>query len=208
MPLPLRPAHAAQIGKLKRRIVGGCQDASLIINFLESYLFPLGERVVDEWIATGVSLGGYVTWRLLREGQPEPTYLTKRVELIRNPEPRITIAIPIIGLPFEAFTPCLKARAESLGFEFKPPIYPPSLKSLLEAPVPPGVYQGKKILSIHGETDTLVPYKFAEEVVQNIIAEAGDGSVEVWVRDDTWHEVTPDMVKRTAEWIWRWALKA
>lgn len=42
-------------------VVGGCQDVSFIIDFLASYLFPTGDRMIDEWIATGVSLGGTIT---------------------------------------------------------------------------------------------------------------------------------------------------
>jgi hypothetical protein len=39
-------------------VVGGCHDVSLIIDFLGAYLFPYGERVIVEYIATGISLGG------------------------------------------------------------------------------------------------------------------------------------------------------
>jgi hypothetical protein len=42
--------------------VGGCHDVSFIIDFLGSYLFPEGNKRIDEWIATGISLGG--TYRL------------------------------------------------------------------------------------------------------------------------------------------------
>jgi hypothetical protein len=38
--------------------VGGCQDASLIIDFIGAYLFPNGEREIQEFAATGISLGG------------------------------------------------------------------------------------------------------------------------------------------------------
>ena len=48
--------------------VGGCQDVSFIIDFLESYLFPHGEKQIDEWILTGYSLGGNVTWRMVLTG--------------------------------------------------------------------------------------------------------------------------------------------
>lgn len=49
--------------------VGGCQDVTLIMDFLGSYLFPHGERTIDEWVATGISLGGNLTWRLLQLGE-------------------------------------------------------------------------------------------------------------------------------------------
>jgi hypothetical protein len=34
------------------------QDNQLVMQFLEDYIFPLGERHVAEYMATGVSLGG------------------------------------------------------------------------------------------------------------------------------------------------------
>ncbi|RSH95099.1 hypothetical protein EHS25_000185 [Saitozyma podzolica] len=171
-------------------VVGGCHDVSLIIDFLAAYLFPLGDRVIDEFIATGVSLGGNVTWRLLLS------------------EPRINVAIPIIGLPFTSFAPYLRARAHKMGLAWTPPLYPPSLRPLLEAPAPPNAYRGKKILSIHGADDTLVPIKEGQKDLDKIVKEAEQGDVKVWVVEGKGHVVTGEMVTRTAEWVWRWALQA
>jgi len=39
-------------------LVGGTQDLTLIIDFLAAYLFPNGERQIQEFIASGMSLGG------------------------------------------------------------------------------------------------------------------------------------------------------
>lgn len=39
-------------------IVGGAQDVSFVVDFLGAYLFPQGDRTIDEFIATGISLGG------------------------------------------------------------------------------------------------------------------------------------------------------
>lgn len=38
------------------------------MDYLEDYLFPLGEHKIEEFLATGVSLGGHVVWRLLKHG--------------------------------------------------------------------------------------------------------------------------------------------
>ena len=38
--------------------VGGTEDVSLIIDFLAAYLFPSGERKIEEFMVTGMSLGG------------------------------------------------------------------------------------------------------------------------------------------------------
>jgi fermentation-respiration switch protein FrsA (DUF1100 family) len=130
-----------------------------------------------------------VTWRLLRT------------------EPRINIAIPIIGLPFESFRKYLRARAISLGYAFEPPIYPPSLRPLLESPPPEGCYKGKKILSIHGEVDTLVPMAQGKEDIQAVVDGAKEGDVEVWVQKGAGHVVTVEMARKTAEWVWKWAVQ-
>ena len=53
-------AGGARIWWLTIDTVGGCLDTSLIIDFLAAYLFPHGERVIDEFAATGISLGGKV----------------------------------------------------------------------------------------------------------------------------------------------------
>ena len=136
-------------------------------------------------------------------------------------EPRVKIAIPILGLPFEAFHSYVTARAVAAGLPPGPPTYPTSLHGLLETPVPPGAYKGKKILSIHGEDDELVPYCQGEEEINAMmdqvegpklwtVEDAGiaykKGDIEIWTYPETGHMVTVEMVMQTAEWIWRWAL--
>ena len=190
--------------------MGGCQDVSLIIDFLASYLFPSGERVVEEWITTGISLGGNLTWRLLQSGMSfhYPSYTGWWP--LTAAEPRIKIAIPIIGLPWDAFHLYLGARARDMGLEFAPPLYPPSLKSILETPRRAGCYAGKKILSIHGSIDTLVPFdqgKLQIEAAQREIEEQG-GKMEIWVKEAAGHVVTTDMVRRVGDWVWRFALSS
>lgn len=160
----------------------------MIINFLPAYLFPNGERTITEWMSTGISLGGNTTWRELRA------------------DPRIRIAAPIIGLPFEAFGPYLGARAEAAGLKFEPPTFPASMKEYIESPTPEGAYKGKKILSIHGELDELVPYRFGKEVIAGIQARAPAGDVEVFVQKGRGHVCTPEMLARASEWFWRWGL--
>ena len=46
--------------KSKECSAGGCQDFRLIVDFIAAHLFPSGERVIDEFIATGMSLGGKI----------------------------------------------------------------------------------------------------------------------------------------------------
>lgn len=121
-------------------------------------------------------------------------------------EPRIRTAVPIIGLPFPSLEPCLRARAEGLGLTWGPPLFPPSLASLLTSPRPEGVFRGKRILTIHGGSDKLVPYAVGAEEIESIKREVevgGEGGkVSVQVMEGLGHVVTPDMVKMAAEWIW------
>lgn len=121
------------------------------------------------------------------------------------------MAIPIIGLPATALHKYLRARAESYGLEWGPPTYPPALRAVLETNLPPApsTYKGKKILSLHGGADTLVPYAQGKEDIDSAVASAEiPGDVEVFVEDGFGHAVTETMVRKTAEWIWRWTMKA
>ncbi|KAK4689374.1 hypothetical protein P7C73_g716, partial [Tremellales sp. Uapishka_1] len=181
------PAHLTDMAAL---IVGAKQDVSFIIDFIAAYLFPNGEKVVEEYMATGISLGGHATWLLLRE------------------DPRIQIGVPIIGLPFESYPRLMKARAESLGLEFKAPVYPPSLQTVLERPIPEGTYRGKKILTLHGRDDPLVPYAKGEAEIEYVQADAKAGDVDIWVQEWTGHVCTPEMVQKAAQWIWKWGLSS
>nr|XP_031861474.1 uncharacterized protein CI109_003078 [Kwoniella shandongensis]KAA5528546.1 hypothetical protein CI109_003078 [Kwoniella shandongensis] len=166
---------------------GGYQDVTLIIDFLAAYLFPAGEKVIEEFIAAGISLGGYVTWLTLRE------------------EPRVKTGINIVGLPFEALHYVLGPRAESFGLSFAPPTYPHSIKSILQGPIDLSSYKGKNILTLHGKDDTLVPYAKGQETIERIRDESG-GNVEIWLQEETGHTCTPEMVRKTADWIWRYSL--
>ena len=48
---------------------GTAQDVSYLIDFLPSYLFPAGERKINQWLVGGKSLGGHSTWIALRHGR-------------------------------------------------------------------------------------------------------------------------------------------
>ena len=121
-------------------------------------------------------------------------------------DPRISIAIPLQGLPFESQLNLLRIRAEKMGIPFKPPTYPPAMKPIMDSSPPGDAYKGKKILSIHGQADELVPYSRAAEVISAIKDSARPGEVEVVNLERVGHEVTEEMVRRTAQWVWRWAL--
>ncbi|WVQ93019.1 hypothetical protein IAU59_000082 [Kwoniella sp. CBS 9459] len=173
------------------KVCGGFHDVQLIMDFLAAYIFPMGEKKIEEFIMTGISLGGHVTWRLLRG------------------EPRIKIGIPIIGLPFESFPKYMGPRAESLSIPFKAPTYPPSLRPLLEGEVDHSSYRGKKILTLHGARDKLVPLDKGlvdiEEVLRVVNGSEG-GKAELWSQDNAGHVCSDEMLRRTADWIWTYGL--
>lgn len=122
------------------------------------------------------------------------------------PDPRIRVGVPLIGLPPTSLKACMSSRAERLGLKAGPPLFPPSLSHLLTSSRPSGSYLGKRILSIHGADDTLVPYAMGQEDIRQIEEEVrvagGGGKVLVKVIEGQGHVVTPDMVKMTAEFIW------
>ncbi|RXK38455.1 hypothetical protein M231_04220 [Tremella mesenterica] len=176
------PTHLCDMAAM---IVGGCQDVSFVIDFLASYLFPNGERDIVDWIATGISLGGNVTWRLLLE------------------EPRIQFGVPLIGLPFTSLVRYLGARATKSGLSFSPPIYPPALRAIIEKPFDANPYYGKKILSLHGQLDTLVPHSAGVEDFKRI---ESDREIIIKTQGNVRHAVSPDMVVKVAEWVNYWVL--
>ncbi|ODO05360.1 hypothetical protein L198_02053 [Cryptococcus wingfieldii CBS 7118] len=176
---------------------GGVHDIQLLMDFLPAYLFPHGELTVEEWVITGISLGGHVTWKLLHD------------------DPRVQIGIPIIGLPFESLPKYLGARALNNGLTWGPPTYPPSLQRMIEPfrdlTFEQKAYSGKKILTMHGKEDKLVPFGQGEGDIKQIEdwAEHGTekgGICAIDVQDNVGHVCTVQMLKKAAEWTWRYAL--
>lgn len=70
-------------------------------------------------------------------------------------------------------------------------------------PCEEGAYVGKKILALHGGVDQIMPFKLGAEKYPQIRKEAVS---EVYVDENFGHVVTREMVRRTAEWMWRWGL--
>jgi len=174
-------------------------DHQYIMKLLPSFLFPRGERVVEEFMSTGFSMGGkappaylqrfltlgHVCWRLLRE------------------DARIRIAVPICSMPSEALGWHFVRRVEE---EAETETYlPPDIREWLSAPSARGTYRGKKILSLHGGLDALNPPNSGKFKLDQIMAEAENAEdVEMWVHEDRGHVVSPEMVRRAGEWFWRW----
>jgi hypothetical protein len=92
-------------------------------------------------------------------------------------EPRIQTAVPIIGLPFPTFEKYLKARANGLGMDWTAPLIPPSMVPFFESSrvESHGKFGEKRILTIHGGDDRLVPYDQGEQDIQRIQKEVEEG---------------------------------
>jgi predicted esterase len=93
--------------------------------------------------------------------------------------------------------------------DWAPPLFPPSLQSFFGNARKEGVWAGKRILTIHGGEDTLVPYAIGREEIYRVKQEVesdDQGQLRVEVMPGLGHVVTIDMVKMTAEWIWKYCL--
>ena len=62
--------------RLRAVAAGTAADVSHLIDFLPSYLFPNGERTIEQWLCAGRSLGGHATWIVLKNGALERPLLT------------------------------------------------------------------------------------------------------------------------------------
>lgn len=168
---------------------GAVQDHQLIMDNLASYIFPAGERRIAEWMSCGVSLGGHVQWRLL---------------LL---EPRIRVAVPICSVPSDALHKLQIDRFvqdHELGNAVH---YPPDTQRFYMSKVPEGTYVGKKILALNGTVDDLCPPEAGDPEWGRVVAEAGPGSAVRVVYPNVGHIVTPPMVRKTAEWLYRWGVR-
>jgi dienelactone hydrolase len=167
--------------------MGGAMDHEYIMNLLPAYLFPRHERVVEEYMCAGFSMGGHVTWRMVRE------------------DPRVKIAVPICSLPGEALGPLLLKRAEMLPDKTH---LPPAVEKFFLERSAPGTYAGKKILALHGDLDALMPWQSADDEWKRVASECSPGESERWIDNDYGHVVSQEMVRRTAAWFWRWGLSS
>ncbi|KAJ6570293.1 Alpha/Beta hydrolase protein [Mycena vulgaris] len=171
---------------------GTAKDVSFVMDFLPAYLFPLGERTIAEWGVAGVSLGGHSTW------------------IAAAADPRVKIAIPIIGCP--DYLGLMGPRAEAEGIALGPPHFPESLlkgiraTSLTALPYTSrgdeNPFLGKKVLVLSGGSDPVVPWTASEKFVEGL--EVGStGTKEVIVEAGAGHEVTAAMVKEAVAFMLR-----
>jgi len=165
---------------------GTASDISLIIDYLESVVFPHGESVATRWTAMGASLGGHATW------------------IAGARDPRITHLVPIIGSP--TMYTLLKHRAENAKppFEFAPPRIPRTLLQTMKRTDPENnvsAFKGKSILVLSGADDKLVNYVNggSEAFVKKLLSAGVD--VKAYNQTGVGHQVSMEMLERTAQFL-------
>ncbi|KAJ7178722.1 Alpha/Beta hydrolase protein [Mycena crocata] len=171
--------------------VGTAKDVSFLIDFIPSYLFPMGERNIVEWGVAGVSLGGHSAW------------------IAAATDPRVKIVIPIIGCP--DYLGLMEPRAKAQGISVAPPHFPEGLVKVIRAASPTALpytsngnenpFMGKHVLVLAGGSDPLVPWTASQAFVNGL--EVGPGTKEYVVFDGVAHEVPPQMVEAVVAYILR-----
>jgi hypothetical protein len=193
---------------------GTALDISYLIDFLPSYLFPNGERQIQQWLVAGKSLGGHSTWIALTHGififnvmAPCQPYFFL--------EPRISLAVPIIACP--DYMKLISRRAKYSNIDLIPPSFPDGLREYIKQHDPAQTpytasnqsnpFLGKKILVLSGGADKLVPFACSEEFVRNLFV-GPEGAKEVVVAPDVGHVCTDEMVKHMANFVYEHALRS
>lgn len=172
----VNPTHAADMHSTQ---MGTASDVSLLIHYLQAYIYPQNECKIIQYLCAGISLGGHATW------------------LVLSHEPKIQAGIPIIGCP--DFMTLMKGRAEPLGglTQDRMPDSLINAVSFLDPKVEN--LKGKRILVLSGEKDKLVPFDkgaaFVEQVKQ--CAE----SVQVEIYPGIGHKCTESMIDEMSRFI-------
>ncbi|KAF8434539.1 Alpha/Beta hydrolase protein [Boletus edulis BED1] len=191
-PAKNNPQHAVDMYTIQ---TGTAHDLTFLIDHIPAYIYPQVERNIVEWGAAGTSLGGHSVW----------------IALTRDP--RIQLAIPIIGCP--DYTKLISQRAQICGVPLEAPHYPLHLKAYVDAYDPASFafrendatnpFLGKRILVLSGAKDTLVPWSASQEFVEGL--EVGDGVKKVVLEENAGHECTPSMIREAGLFVIDWLAK-
>lgn len=175
---PVNPTHAADMHSIQ---LGTARDVSLLMDYLEPYIYPAGDHSIIQYLCAGISLGGHATW------------------LVLSHEPRIIAGIPIIGCP--DFISLMSGRAEPLGGLTTDKV-PVSLAKSINA-LDPKVenMKGKRILVLSGAKDKLVPFDKGARFVEELKNSAA--SVQVEIYPGVGHRCTESMVDELSRFVSR-----
>jgi len=175
--------------------VGTARDISYLMDFLPSYLYPAGEKVISQWIMSGISLGGNSGWIALAH------------------DPRVKIGVFLIGCP--DYTTLIAHIAKRSDIKLIPPIMPDILHEAIKRNDPPftpyqasdftNPFYGKRILALFGGADQLLPWSISKNFFEKL--NVGEhGFKEAIIYPGVGHECTREMVEKLVEFVWDEAL--
>lgn len=161
--------------------MGTAADVSLLIDYLESYVYPEGQHSLTQFLCAGISLGGHSTW------------------LVLSHEPRIQAGCPIIGCP--DFMTLMEGRAAALG-GLSDKLMPSSLRKAVQKLDPKVAnMKGKRVLILSGKKDKLVPFGKGAGFVEELQGVAK--SVQIEIYDGVGHRCTETMINELSKFISR-----
>lgn len=180
-------------------------DLSMIISYLPVYIFPTHHSLytLTQNLVAGVSLGGHSAYLAILH------------------EPRITAAVAVIGCP--DYVRLMQYRAEKSRLEcgteglFRSKEFPENLLDVVSDIDPAaigvdeilkrGLLNGKKILTLSGGADKLVPYICVEPFLKGLKEAYSTGTLKGELIDVVYpgigHECTPEMVVELSKFVGR-----
>jgi pimeloyl-ACP methyl ester carboxylesterase len=128
--------------------------------------------------------------------------------MVAAAEPRVKLAIPIIGCP--DYLALMEPRAAAHGIGVGPPYFPESLLKVIRARALTALpytskgaenpFLGKKVLVLSGGSDPVVPWAASEAFVEGL--EVGPaGTKEFIVFEGVGHMVPPPMVHAAVRFV-------
>ncbi|KAL7004710.1 hypothetical protein EMMF5_005724 [Cystobasidiomycetes sp. EMM_F5] len=188
-------------------LVGTAADVSLLADHLPSTLFPLDEVNVAEWMVAGISLGAHSVWHVLKNGRC--CFSWQAPQANQPIDQRFRVGVPIIGCP--SYRKLMQQRAVTSRVSFGPPYMPKQLMKLLSAIDPDSTdyasteparnpFWGKKVLSLHGADDDLVPFSCSEQFLTGLEV-GGEGYKSVIAEPGRKHETTDFMISQMANFL-------
>lgn len=160
---------------------GTSSDVSLLIRYLEAYIFPNGHHNITQYLCAGISLGGHATW------------------LVLSHEPQVQAGIAIIGCP--DFLSLMRGRAEPLGGLTQDKMPDALSKAIRDLDPKVENMRGKRILILSGAKDKLVPFDKGAAFVEELKKVAG--SVQVEVYPGVGHRCTETMIEELSRFVTR-----